>query len=403
MKTFKSGLLRFLMLVITGVMPVFAQSGNKNAQTSPTPSVNSTPENKIENSPDNKNLENVQFVLTDDLKSFLAELNKFGKLGYRVGKAFNYGGDSAEYGQRFAAVLKKDAEDFFEYDSITSPNRKFIESRLNAKAALGYTVSHILPVTGCFEKESADDKIEFPAPEIMKRLTKGDIFLLEKRPGQSERLKEYKVFTGKIGVGKSPTAELQAALDNAPAGFQPFKVLFNKAGTFDFSVSVLLEKDLRKETAEKIQYKFFKDVNGFEKEINSLAQAGFQLIAGRRIGLIKFALLAKVPGDATSYILLDADKYQKEFDKKVASGNVYKAMFLGDTSCDEAETIGAKLVFAQTADQASKPVYKFVRLTGKKSLPNNDATIIEIRTLLKDGFIIRDIFYAGGVVLILEK
>ena len=237
----------------------------------------------------------------------------------------------------------------------------------------------------------------------MRRSAKGDVFLLEKRLGKSERVKEYKVFTGKIGIGKSPTTELQTALDNTPAGFHPFKVLFNKGGTFDFSVSVLLEKDLRNENTEKIQYKFFKDVNGFEKEINSLAQTGFQLIAGRRIGLVKFALLAKIPGGAASYILLDADRYQKEFDKKVQPGNVYKGMFHGDAWCDEDETIGAKLVFANTAESSAKPEYKFLKLATRKSIPSDDATSAEIKKLIKEGFFIRDIFYADGAVLILEK
>ncbi len=398
---FEFGLCLFILLI--GSIPLFAQSGNKNVQASPTPSVNATPEKKVENLPDKKNLEKDQFVLSEDFYTFINELNRLGKLGYRVEKAFNYGGDMASNLQRFAAVLRLDAEDAFEYDWLTSPNRRFIESRLNAKAALGYYVTHILPVTGCFEKESETDKIEFPAPEIMRKLTKGDLFLLEKRLGSSERIKEYKVFTGKIGVGKSPTTELQTALDNAPAGFHPFKVLFNKTGTFDFAVSVLLEKDLRNENTEKIQYKFFKDINGFEKEINSLAQNGFQLVAGRRIGLIKFALLAKVPGDAVSYILLDADKYQKEFDKKVSSGNIYKGMFLGDTSCDEAATIGAKLVFAQTAEKSAKPVYKFLKLTRKNSPQSDDAAIAELKKLLTENFTVRDIFYADGAVLILEK
>lgn len=390
MKIVKIETLYCLIFLLICFLPIFAQIGSKTVQ-------------NVGATSDKKSLEQVQIVISEDFTQFIEELNKFGKLGYRVEKAFNYGGDSGAYSPRFAAVLRIDSETFYEYDWMTSPNRRFIESRLNAKAANGYYVVHTLAATGCYEKESENDKIEFPAPEIMKRLTKGDIFLLERPLGKSVQVKEYKVFTGKIGIGKSPTTELQTALDNAPAGFHPFKVLFNKAGTFDFSVSVLLEKDLKNENAEKIQYKFFKDVNGFEKEINSFAQNGFQLIAGRRIGLIKFALLAKVPGDATSYILLDADKYQKEFDKKITSGNVYKGMFLGDTSCGEPETVGAKLVFARTADQSLKPEYKFLKLTVKSNLSVNDTIIADLKKLLDEDFFIRDIFYADGPVLIMEK
>ena len=150
----KVEMLSLLIILITGVMPVFSQSGTKTVLPSPTPGADSTPEKKPAISPGNSLPENVRFVLTDDFNSYMAELNKFGRLGYRVEKAFNYGGDAAQATQRFAAVLKKDAEDFFEYDWLTSPNKKFIESRLNARAASGFYVTHILPLTYCSEKKT---------------------------------------------------------------------------------------------------------------------------------------------------------------------------------------------------------------------------------------------------------
>ncbi|MGC2234905.1 MAG: hypothetical protein WA584_01920 [Pyrinomonadaceae bacterium] len=402
MKSLKFEVLNFLIVSIIFAMAAFGQSGKKDVQISPTPGVNPTPQAENKTSSNNERKEDFQFVLSGSLSGFIEELNKFGKLKYRVSKAFNYGGD-ANNSQRFAAVLKFDPEAAYQYDWLTSPNRRFIESRLNAKSRLGFYVTHILPITGCTESEADGDTTEFPVADSLVRLAKGDVFLLEKIVGNSERQREYKVFTGKIGLGKSPTAELQKALDNVPPGFHPLKVLFNKSGALDFSVSILLEKDLRNENTEKIEYKFFKDVNGFEKEINLNAQNGFQLIAGRRIGLTKFALLAKIPGDAKSYILLDADKYQKEFDKKIAPGNLYKGMFLGDTQCDEIETIGAKLVFAQTAGGSSKYEYKFFRLTEKNKLPADDTTVTGLKKLLAAGFSIRDIFYSDGAIVILEK
>ncbi len=351
-----------------------------------------------------KNLEQVEFLLSANFAQYMAELNKLGKLGYRVEKAFNYGGDLAN-SQRFAAVLRRDSKETFEYDWLTSPNKNFLESRLNDKAEKGFYVTHILPVTVCSDslKDAENDSVKFPVNDMLLRLTKGDIFLLEKRVGNSEKQKEYKVFTGKIGPGKSPATDLQKALDNAPGGFQPFKILFNKDGFLDLSISVLLEKDLKNTNNEKIEYKFFKDVNGFEKEINSLAKNGFQLVAGRRIGLMKLALLAKTSGETGSYILLDADKFQKEFDKKIAPADIYKGMFLGDTTCDEEETKGGKLVFAQAAGKSEKREYKFFKLTEKNKLPTDDTTVTELKKLLAGGFSIRDIFYSDGATVILEK
>ena len=400
MKLFKSGVLKLLIAALALAITASAQSGKKGVQTSPTPSVNSTPEKQNKTSPYIEPKEEFQFVLAGSLDRYLEELNKLGKLKYRVAKAFNYETGNS---QKFAAVLKFDPEGPFAYDLMSSPNRRFIESRLNAKARLGFYVTHILPLTGCGEEEAEKDTVEFPTAELLFDLWKGDVFLLEKYAGQSVPVKEYKVLTGKLNVGKSPTKDLQAALDGAPAGFHPFKVLFNKSGLFDLSISVLLEKDLRRENPEKIQYKFLKDVNGFEKEINTHAQNGFQIVAGRRIGLYKLALLAKIPGEVVSYILLDADKYQKEFDKKITSGNLYKGMFHGDSTCDDIETIGGKLVFAQTADGGEKYEYKFLKLSEKDLSSTDDAANNDFRKHLADGYRVRDIFYANGVVAILEK
>jgi hypothetical protein len=388
MKSIKFKVLPAWIVLIFCILTAFAQSDEK--------------ENKI--SADEKNSEQVEFILAVNFASYINELNKFGKLGFRVEKAFNYGGDLAN-SQKFAAVLRRDSKETFAYDWLTSPNKDFLESRLNSKAEQGFYVTHILPVTVCSDlvKNSENDSIKFPVSDALLRLTKGDIFLLERRVGDSEKQKEYKVFTGEIGPGKSPATDLQKALDSAPAGFQPFKILFNKAGFLDLSVSVLLEKDLKNTNSEKIEYKFFKDVNGFEKEFNSLAKNGFQLIAGRRIGLIKFVLLAKASGDAISYIFLDADKFQREFDKKVAPVDVYKGMFLGDTTCGENEIKGGKLVFAQNSGNGEKRQYKFFKLTEKNKLPTDDTIVSELKKLLAEGFSIRDIFYSDGANVILEK
>jgi hypothetical protein len=400
MKTLKIVVLNFWVIVMALTITAAAQSGKKDVQTAPTPSVNATPARENKTALDNEPKEEFQFVLAANLTRYFEELNKFGKLKYRVAKAFNYDTGGS---QKFAAVLKFDPEGPFEYDLLTSPNRRFIESRLNAKAQRGFYVTHLLPVTGCGDADADRDNVEFPAGDFLFNLWKGDVFLLEKYAARSAQVKEYKVFTGKMNVGKSPTKDLQTALDGAPAGFQPFKVLFNKSGLLDLSISVLLEKDLRDENPEKIQYKFFKDINGFEKEINTNAQNGFQIVAGRRIGLYKLALLAKVPGEAVSYILLDADKYQKEFDKKVVAGNLYKGLFHGDSTCDEIETSGGKLVFAQTSEGSPKYEYKFLRLSEKDFSATADAAGSDLKKYLKDGYRVRDIFYANGVVAILEK
>lgn len=111
MKLNKFEFLKFVFAVIVLTITAFSQSGKKDVQTAPTPSINSSSvqtESKTIN-------EEFQFVLLGDFNKYIEELNRLGKLGYRVEKAFNYGGDAAKM-QRFAAVLRLDPETAYEYD-----------------------------------------------------------------------------------------------------------------------------------------------------------------------------------------------------------------------------------------------------------------------------------------------
>jgi hypothetical protein len=360
---------------------VFGQSGRTMPPPQPLPAAQQTDWTK---------LEKFKLVLADGFDNFIGELNNNGKSGYRLEKILNYGGEGEE--QSFAAILRLDGQ-IYEYDWISSPNKNFIESRLNYKARAGFTLADAIALTVCGESREENDRDESTVAADILRLTKGDVFLFEKKAAATIRSKEYKVFVGKIGLGKNPTQVLQTALDGAPAGFRPVKILFNKSGLADFAVSILLEKDLDDKNPSKIEYKLVKEVNGFEKEVNALAAQGFRLVSGRRIGLVKLALMIRESNTATRYTFIDKEKYAKEFDKAIAQGNVFDTVTAGDLTCDAADTTNEKLVFMQS--DAAKKDYKILKINGQAT--------DDVKTLLDENYQIKDLFFYKGVNLIFEK
>jgi len=383
---------------------VFTQSGRKDAQTSSTPNADVSEKETPEANSSDQNLETVRFLVAGNLSRFVEQLNEFGKSGYRVDKAFNFGGDAATYSQSFAAVLRLENGNKYEYDWLTSPNKDFLESRLNYKTESGFYPIQTFGITACGDKSFDSDKDDSIINSPVLRLNKGDVFLLERKNGIMKKPKNYKVFVAKIGIGKNPSKELQSALDNVSKEYRPFKILFNRDGFIGFSVSVLLEDDLNEKVSRQTDYKFVKAINGFEKEINSLANTGYKFLSGRRIGLIKYAVMAKDSDEAVAYKFVDEEKYEKDMVKMIKSDDIYHGHFIGDSECDSPKTIGGKLVFEQSTNVASKNKdYKYIHLTTKKTFSSTDETISEINKLLSENYEAEDIFYSNGVVLILTK
>ena len=128
------------------------------------------------------------------------------------------------------------------------------------------------------------------------------------------------MFIAKVRLGDSAEKTIQAGLDAAaPQGFRPIKILFARQGLLDFSVSVLAERSLKDDNSQKTEYRFIKKTSGLPKVINTLAAQGFRFIAGRRVGMIGMALMAKQASDAITYTFVDEKKYTKEFDKTVTT------------------------------------------------------------------------------------
>lgn len=378
---------------------VFAQSG-RNAEPTVTTKAQEKQESLTPTPTNTANLEKVKLILSSGFENFVRDLNDNGKLGYRLEKSLSYGGEGLR--QSYAAALRLDAGNAYEYDWLSSPNRNLLDLRLNYQAKKGFNFVNAFALTLCSDeaKEAGGDPTVGTISIL--HFLKGDAFLLERKNGSTTQNKEYKVFTGKIGPGKNPKETIQAALDAAPQGFRPVKILFSKEGWLDFRVSVLLEKNLPDDSTPKIEYRFVKEVSGFDKAVNALAAQGFRFIAGRRVGMVKFALMAKQANEATAYSFVDDEKYVKEFDKTIAQGNSYHGLMAGDLSCDSTEVANQKLVFAQTSG-GEKHEYKIYNVFNAKTSNQVTGSLVEFQRLVGENYQVRDLFYSEGLNVVFEK
>lgn len=391
---------RRTFVAAAALLSLFVMHKSANAQSGRAPEPSPTPASRgSQATAGAKDLEPVKLILSQGFESFVKDLNEHGRQGYRLEKSLNYGGAGAS--QSYAAVLRLDAGNTYEYDWMSSPNRSLLDARLNQQAAGGFRLVNAFAITLCDdEPEDPED----PTARTLKqfRFLKGDAFLLERRNGAAARTKEYKVFTAKVGPRKNPKETIQAALDAAPRGFRPVKILFAKEGWLDFRVSVLLERDLSDDAAPKIEYRFVKEVSGFDKEVNALAAEGFRLVAGRRVGLTKFALLAKQAAEPTAYTFVEDEKHAKEFDRTAALGNRYEGVMAGDLTCDASEVVNQKLVFAREAGPAQRR-YKVLQVFNRKTGGPPAAALAEFRRLVGEDYRVVDLFYADGLNVVFEK
>ncbi len=344
-------------------------------------------------------LEKIKLIISTGIDSFIKELNDNGKLGYRLDNSVNYGGEGET--QSFAAVLRLDAGNTYEYDWMSSPDKKLMEGRLNNQAKRGFNLANTYPLTNC-SGGSSEEKGNPTSPEsLVFRLYKGDAFLLERKNGRPERTKEYQVVIAKVHLGDSAEKTIQAALDAAPHG-RPVKILFARQGLLDFSVSLVIESDLSAVNAPKIEYRFLKKTSGLPKDVNALATQGFRFIAGRRVGMIGMVLMAKQANDATTYTFIDEKKHAKEFDKTVALGNSYQGVMTGDLTCGSTEVENERLVFAQNSAGA-KHEYKIYNIATTKSGNATTDSVLGFQRLVGENYQVKDLFYSGGLYVIFEK
>jgi hypothetical protein len=344
-----------------------------------------------------------RLVTAYGVETFVQKLNDHGNQGYRLDKSLSYGGEGPT--RSYAAVLQLDANNKYEYDWISTPDKRMLESQLNFQAKQGFNFVNAHAITIC-SKDSADNEdLQNQIRQKIFRMKKGEAFLFERRNGSTEQTREYRVFIAKVHLGDSAQKTIQAALEEAAQqGFRPVKVLFTRNGLLDFNVSALTEKDLKAGALPKIEYHFIKKTSGFPEAVNTLAAQGGRFITGRRIGTVRMALMAKQANEneATIYTFIDEKKYAKEFDKTVALGNSFRGVIVGDMTCGSEQVENEALVFAKNTG-GEKHEYRIHNLLITTAGDPTADSLQEFNRLVGESFQIKDLFYFNGLKLILEK
>lgn len=379
-----------------------AQSGRKPPRLAPmpTPTLAPTPE-----SIDTKNFEKVKLIVSRGLDDFIRDLNEQGRLGYRVEKSVGYG-DTGER-RKYAAVLRLDPGHRYEYAHDRMPGNEVYGHPLNYHARRGYSLVETYAVAQCppvkYSADSSDPYDPDNSP-IMKMLltVKSNVFLFMRRDGAAEQTRDYSLFTGQVGLGGNLQETIQTAIDEAPPGFRPVRLLFAGSGLLGSGVSVVLERDLGEIAPSKVEYQVVKETRDLVKEITQLATDGAGYVGGGRNGAFKVALLARRAQGTSDYTFLDDNKAAKGFDKLVAAGYTYQGMMGGDLKCGDDELVSQKLVFARDAAGQTRR-YKILSLPEPKPGKPSSAALSELQRLAGEGFQVRDIFYAYGLHVILEK
>ena len=383
-----------------------AQSGRTSPTHRPAPGVQPAP---APTPADNTQYDKVRVVVSRGPGDFVKALNEQGRLGYRLEKTVSY--SDPKSGQMYAAVLHLDPGHTYDYVSDSMLDEARYGDPLAYHAGRGYSLAHAYPVTQCRQVEVYDPNDAPDAPRRQEtQESKGNVLLFMRRDAATTQTKEYKLFKGLFTLDGGQKKELQAALDAAPPGFRPVRILFSGAGSQIFNVTVLAERDLNEAAPPKVVYELVKEVFGFEGKINKLAAAGSRYVVGGRFGFVKIALLERQAGSAAAYIFKDDHQHRKEFPKMLAAGNSYAGLLVGDLNCDSDERVFLqKLVFARAAGGASPGEYRVLEISDrgpdKKRLNGllPDASVSELQRLLADGFRVRDLFYTYGLYVILER
>jgi hypothetical protein len=387
-----------------------AQSGRKSRSPGTIPGIQSAPTTPPA---DSTHYDKVKVVVAHGLEDFVKALNEQGRLGYRLEKTVNYGDPkrsrNANESLRYAAVLHLDPGHSYDYVSDPVWEDSPYSGPLNYYPGRGYGLAHAYAVTQC----RLVDVYDYNAPPESAtkqefQAEKGNVLLFMRRDAADTQTKEYRAFKGRFSLDGGQKQELQAALDAAPPGFRPVRILFSQSGLYIFNVTVVAERDLNEVAPPRVEYQLVKEVFGFEDEVNRLAAAGSRYVGGGRIDSLKFAVLARQAGGATAYTFKDDHQYRKEFPRMVAAGNSYVGLQVGDLTCDsDSALVSQKLVFERDAGGARARAYRVLQLsdhkTAKKPGVLSNSAVNELQHLLGEGFRVRDIFYNYGLYVILER
>ena len=396
----------------------FSQSGRTIVTPTPTPEVKtSNTETAKNNTPCEEGLEEVLYIPPKKHNEFVEELNRLGNCGYRLEKAARIPfGLEATGGQELLVfgVVKLDSGNKYEYNWFVASRPGEIVTLANKQAKEGfYFHKQMLFIydSGYRRGGESSDGLGDLARILLSSGSSGSVFIFERKNGVIKK-NEYRVLDGAVDRGKEALARNQKNLNEHIAqGFRPVGVFY--LGTFD-SFAVIMEKD--PEIKPEGEYLLFRHDYFMSKNLTKRSQEGYKpLFIGFR-----FAVLHRMSNQSLMVSYDSAEDYNeltKKLPKLIEKGADYQATGIANYSCyDYCDPYEAKPFFAiPLARQTKKSDIKILEMTnvyertkkkekGVSYLESpTQEKIEEFQTLLKGGYIIRDLFFARELIILFER
>lgn len=331
------------------------------------------------------------------LKNFSEQLNEAGKQGYKVVSALP---------TYLVAVMALD-ETQYEYElfeTISSVHfaKSELQNKLEKMSETGFQLvehSQLFPSCEWIDPENLymGENCEYT-----------DRFLVEKESEIKKPIEQILVNTFP-GWGAKPSAELEKQIDEKLAeGFYPTKI-FSK-------FEILLEKAKDKEEllSDKPDVKIVRSSWGrgnLDKKVNELAKQGYRL-AMTNNGIAVMYRNKETAQTPVSYIWVKADK--KNFEKNLAKlrekGAIYRTAYPNEKGTENT------LIFEQKLkDDGKRSEFKVLKFEfdSKENMeekkvyidltPSSKEAVKTLNKLTREGFEVRDLFYADEVSVILER
>jgi hypothetical protein len=365
-----------------------------------------------------------EYLAPQSLSDFMTALKEAGKRGFRFYKMTTVPVSLAEEEKKgkkkkkevvLAGVLKYEGGSRYDYNFFFAEGEENPDATLNKLSNDGWHFREVLSVM------SGKDRIDLPVggayanrARILPAL--GNLYLLERVDGQPATPRVYKLFKAGVGTGRTPTAKLQAMLDQSlKEGFLPvgayLTIDLKNLFSIDAASAILVEK---REAEKNFEYKFVRgnQSDGLWEDIEALAKQGF------RIKLMNYntAIMHREPGDAlpVSYTHLRAS--DEKFQSHLAATLAKNPQFYGTAAYGDGLWMKLNknsLIFENLASAGNE--YKFVNVLPliPKQYRKNPAefakTLENPQTLFSraedEGFTPCDLYYSDseGLVIVFER
>lgn len=363
-----------------------------------------------------------RYVFEEDVVSFIKEINELGKCGYRLDNLTDF---PLDYGKTFfetkiAAIVKLDAPNRYEYDWFEAFTSGELTTRLNYRAKKGFRLRDSLDSVSkaCGHSPNQTDMMGNNFGDVY--VKSGNLFFLERKNDAVVELADNRVVIGRWGWGKSVTKELQRNLETtAKVGFNPINMGFANVENELNAFLVMTKNDSvsGQPAGNNLTYKVLKSEYGFEKKVNRLAQEGFKILFYDTYGVYGFVTMTKAeqPSDLVSYHWVDVldDDWQDEISNLSKQGAVYKSLGVTATNL-YCTTFEGKLMFEKPlTDNGKRYEYKILKMSERthhitrkqtpRRLTPTKEELQEFDKLVKDGYVISDVFYEEGITVLFER